>query len=144
MRKFWKQLKAQWSTRALLKAGARYQRLGNFDELRALIASHAGDPQRHILHAMLARSYAERDDRTNAAREFSCLYEMTKGCGNRLHYVKLYALFNLALVRNSAAEAVYYSQKARGLPAPQNWKHYLPIPPLELEPRPWASIAATQ
>ena len=59
-------------------------------------------------------------------------------------YLKISALFNLALLSNSALEAVHYSRQAQSMLASRRLRRFLPIPAMTLDPRPGPAIRATR
>lgn len=122
------------SFRRSLKRGWRLQRSGEVDALAALAEEHSDTRLHQPLRAMLAKCRADDDDRGAALEAFNGVYAALKGSEHSPdRHVKLYALYNLALLRNSIPDAAYCARKARQLHKVGPVRTYLPIPML-LEP----------
>ena len=129
--------------RRQLKRGWKLQRAGDLDALSALADEHRDTALHKPLQAMLAKAIAEDDDRPGALKAFNELYASLKGSEDPDHrYLKLYALYHLALIRNSIPDAAYCARKARALPKIGPLRGFLPIPTLVAPPEPGPAITA--
>lgn len=139
-----KSLLDRLKARRTLKRGWRLLREGRAAALAEFAAAHQDTSLRHPLQAMLAKCLADDDDREGARTAFIALHSGLKGMEDRdARYLKLFALFHLALIRNSLSDAGYLSRKARELRADRRLRALLPMPQLIVPPQQGPAITAT-
>lgn len=145
MRAIWRRLSDYSRHRKILRKGLRLRLRADISGLTQLTRDHEGTQIQGALRAMLARCYADCDDRDAALRAFNELYADFKSAdAGQNHYLKLFALFNIALIRNSVSDAAYFSRRTREVAAPGWMRAYLPIPLFREQPRPGTVITASR
>jgi hypothetical protein len=131
------------STR-VLKRGWKLLRAGQKEALAALAAAHEDPALGRPLQGMLAQCLAEDDDREGARAAFNRLHKSLKGIEDAdARYLKIFALFHLALIRNSIPDAAALSRRARALKPDRRLRAFLPIPLLVAPPTPGPALTAT-
>lgn len=130
--------------RRIAKRGWRLSRAGDANSLTQLALDHRGTPLHPVLQALRARCIAQDDDRAGALDAFNALYISLKGSEDRDgRYLRLFALYNLALIRNSLPEAAHFARKAREVKVARRLRAFLPLPLLVLRAEPPPAITAT-